>query len=289
MCTYLSILFGKRFHNHGRLESHGLFFLPLISDRWNPCDPSLSFNNHKPRPDLCIPLNLEEVKRIAPLLQEDGVERKSGPFIRSAGRFYLHALQEAESQPEVAFLDLITCGEILANYFDYDQDDLLDNEMRRDLARIIEELDDGREIARGIGGRLFQVKRKFTRTVLRLLTPYFFQQTEARQQLGALKKDHIVERIKAAYDLRSLYVHTGVDFGKWVMPPSAQNEEILLGSPVVDDTKFKNLLVKTPMFSGLERIMRFCLLRFVHLHASPIDDRLAGEGLLSDRMVGDEE
>ena len=29
-CTYLSILFGKRFENHGRLESHGHFRLPSL-------------------------------------------------------------------------------------------------------------------------------------------------------------------------------------------------------------------------------------------------------------------
>jgi hypothetical protein len=289
ICTYLSILFGKRFDNHGRLESDGLFFLPRISERWSPCNPSLSFNNHKPRPDLSIPLNFEEVRRIAPFLEENRVDPRSELFLRSAGRFYLHALQEAESQPEVAFLDLITCAEILANYFEYDQDDLLDDQIKQDLTRIAEKLDEGVAIARRIRGRLFQVRRKFTNTLLHLLSPYFFQQTEASQKFCALKKDDIATRIKAAYDLRSLYIHTGLDFGKWIMIRTACNEEVHIGTPVVDDHEFRDLLVKAPTFFGLERIMRFCLLRFMHLYGSPIDDRLAEEGLPSNGIAGNDE
>jgi hypothetical protein len=288
ICTYLSILFGKRFDNHGRLESDGQFFLPRISERWSPCDPSLSFNNHKPRPDLSIPLNLDEVRRIAPFLEENSLELRCELFLRSAGRFYLHALQEAESQPEVAFLDLITCAEILANYFDYDQDDLLDDQIKQDLTRIAEKLDDGLAIAGRIRGRLFQVRRKLTDALLRLLSPYFFQQTEASEKFYALKKDGIAARIRAAYDLRSRYIHTGLGFGKWVMIRTACNEEVHIGIPVVDDHGFRDLLVKAPTFFGLERIMRFCLLRFMHLYGSPIDDRLAGEGLPRNDIGGND-
>jgi hypothetical protein len=285
---YLSILFGKRFDNHGRIESNGHFYLPHISGHGMPCSASLPFNSHAPRRDLSIPLNLSETQRIRPLLSENPSNARFKHLLLSAGRFYLHALQEAESQPEIAFLDLITCGEILSSFFKYDQDDLLDETLKQDLARISTCLEGGEAVVRRIRGSLYQVRRKFTTTVLRLLSPYFFQQTDAKEQFCALKVDDIVKRIKAAYDLRSRYVHTGLDFGNWLMS-TAYHEEIQLHTPVVDDEKFKNLLVKSPTFGGLERIMRFCLLRFIHLHGCSIDERLSGQGLSNNGMESNED
>ena len=279
-CVYLSILFGKQFYNHGRIESNGHFFLPHITDSIEPCNASLSFNNHTPRRDLEIPLNLAEIKRIQSLLDSTSHAPRFEHILRSAGRFYLHALQAAESQPEVAYLDLITCGEILSNFYDYPDEDFPDDDLKQDLTRISEELKGGEEIVRRIRKRLFQVKRKFTTTVLRLLSPYFFSQTEATEQFCALKSDGIESRIKAAYDLRSLYVHTGIDFGIWISNGTHYHEEVQIGTPVVDNPDFKKLLVKSPTFCGLERIMRFALLRFIHLYGCPVDDRLCGDGML---------
>jgi len=56
----------------------------------------------------------------------------------------------------------------------------------------------------------------------------------------------------------------------------------------VHDKEFENLLVKSPTFCGLERIMRFCLLRFIHLHGCPIDEKLNGQGLANNGMESDE-
>lgn len=285
---YLSILFGKRFDNHGRIESNGLFFLPDISGYGTPCNSSLHFNSHEPRRDLGIPLSLSEIQRIQPLLSENPTTPRFQHFLLSAGRFYRHALQEAEAQPEIAFLDLITCGEILSNFFEYEQDDLLDETLKQDLARITRDLEHGETVVGRIRARLFQVRRKFATTVLRLLNPYFFQHTEATQQFCALKAADIVKRIKAAYDLRSRYVHTGLDFRVWLIPGMPYHAEIQVGTPVVDDKELEKLLVKSPTFCGLERIMRFCLLRFIHLHGCSIDERLSGQGLSNNGMESDE-
>jgi hypothetical protein len=275
---YLSILYGKRFDNHGLVESLGNFWLPNYLPFGN-YNPILPFNSRKPRPDLEIPLSLHEIKRIAPLLHEGQVNSRFERFLMSAGRFYVHALQHAESQPEIAFLDLITCGEILSNFFDYDQDDLLDEQIKVDLVRIAEQIEGGDLIVGRIRNQLFQIKRKFTKTILGLLNPYFFQQSEAKNSWDSLKESDILDRIKAAYDLRSQYVHTGVDFGKWVEPLRNFNNEVQIGTPIIEDTELKKILVRSPTLIGMERIMRFCLLRFIHLHGTSMDDRLSGEGL----------
>lgn len=244
LTTCLSILYGKRFDNHGLVESIGNFWLPNYS-HFSDYNPNLPFNSQTPRPDLEIPLNLGEIKRIAPLLNEGRVDPRFERFFYSAGRFYVHALQHAEIQPEIAFLDLITCGEILSNFYckNYNQDDLLDDQMKRDLFRIGSEIEDGSAIVRRISNRLSSIKRRFVKTVLFLLNSYFFQQSEASENFGRLNKDDISMRIRAAYDLRSMYVHNGVNFGFWInlqfhIGRQFKNE-VPIGGPVMDDSEFK--------------------------------------------------
>jgi hypothetical protein len=280
LCIYLSILYGKRFDNHGSIESLGLFYRPS-SAPIDIYDPRLPFNSRTPRPDLKVELSLHEIKRIAPLMNEEHVDETFLRFLLSGGRFYVHALQQAESQPEIAFLDLITCGEILSNFFEYDQDDLLDPQIKNDLAQVEEKIDDGDKIVSRIRNQVFQVKRKFVKMILHLLSPIFFEQTEAKGPFLELDKSDILQSIKAAYDLRSRYVHTGVSFGGWIKPNGGFNNEVQLGTPVIDDKELKKILVRSPTLIGMERIMRFCLLRFIHLYGTPVDDRLDGEGLES--------
>ena len=277
-CIYLSILYGKRFDNHGMIESIGNFRLPNFPS-YSLYTPTLPFNSRMPRPDLEIPPSLHEIRRIAPLLLEGQLDPRFKRFLISAGRFYLHALQHAESQPEIAFLDLITCGEILSYFYNYNQEDLLDDKMKVDLIRIEKEIKGGSALVRHIRSRLFSVKRRFVKTVLYLLNSYFFQQSESKEIYERFNQEDISKRIKAAYDLRSRYVHTGVNFGKWIEPHPRFNNEIQMGTPLIDDRELKMILVWSPTIIGMERIMRFCLLRFMHLNGVFIDLRLEGKGL----------
>src|SRR5437870_3840520 len=52
--------------------------------------------------------------------------------------------------------------------------------------------------------------------------------------------------------------------------------EVQLGEPVVDDERLGTSLKLAPLYYGMERVMRFCLLRFIHLHGVRIDGRLDG-------------
>jgi hypothetical protein len=232
----------------------------------------LPFNNHRPRKDLGIELGLGEIARIEKILTKD-VDGKFVQFFRSAGKFYMQALQTFESNPETAYLNLITCGEILSNFYEYDKKELLDDETKIILEGIEIGMENGKKISNQIQSRLLQIKRRFLKTISSLLSDLFFENTESFQSYTALKKEHIDDRIAAAYDLRSRYVHTGIDFGTWVSCGST-NAEIQTGIPVVSDKEFQNILAKAPTFIGLERIMRFCLLRFIQLHGVPVDSRL---------------
>lgn len=277
ICIYLSILYGKRFDSHGLIEGAGMFQVPDYSLFQSLVEFRLPQNSHGPRRDITIPLNLVEIAKIEPLLRP-GLNERFMTFLQTAGRFYLKALQDFEERPDVAYLNLITAGEVLSNYYSYDKDELLDEQAKNILHQIAISSDNGPEIAKQIKGRLFQVKRRFLRTIENLLTDPFFAESEAEQGFLRLKKKDIQDRLSAAYDLRSQHVHSGLPFGKWVSRMLDGDAcEVQIGIPVVGNKSFEKVLAKAPTYFGLERIIRYCLLRFIHTHGVLIDSRLADD------------
>ena len=107
-----------------------------------------------------------------------------------------------------------------------------------------------------------------------LIPKSFFETTESTQEYGRLTGESLESNVLAAYDLRSRYVHTGERFGVWTHTCEHLRLETMLGTPVVNDKKYEKLLEKIPTFIGLERIIRMCLLSFMHRHLCRIDDRL---------------
>jgi len=239
--------------------------------------PRLPQNSHYPRRDITIPLNLVEIAKIEPLLRP-GPDERFMTFLQTAGRFYLQALQNFEERPDVAYLNLITAGEVLSNYYSYDKDELLDEQAKKILHKIATASDNGPELAKQIKGRLFQVKRRFLRTLENLLTDPFFAESEAKQDFLRLKKEDIQDRLSAAYDLRSQHVHSGLPFGKWISRMLVGDAcEVQVGTPVVGDKSFEKVLARAPTYFGLERVIRYCLLRFIHTHGVLIDSRLTDD------------
>lgn len=282
VCICLSILYGKRFDNHGDLQSGNLFRLPDIRNTTPRQYPKAPINNFSPRKDLGIELNLSEIKRIENLFFGEFPDQKFKNILKTAGSFYWQSLQIVEQQPESAFLNLVTCGEVLSSYYDYELDDLIEENMKVIFQKIQDEIEDGPKIVKQLKSNLLLVKKKYTKTIVLLLNDYFFSNTECHDSfpldaktnvpIGSLKKKEIERRIKAAYDLRSQYVHTGIAFGNEVtFSPS----EIQLGKIVGKPSKFMKAMMQSPTFWGLERIMRYCLLRFIQSEGGvPIDKRL---------------
>lgn len=271
ICSYLSVLYGKRFDSHGLIEGIGIFHTPDLSNYNQLCNHSLPFNSHVPRKNIEIPLNLDEIAKLMPLI--NGSLSSDMKFIRtiqSASKFYLQALQNFENDAEIAYLHLITTIEIISAFYEYDKSELLDAELRKNL-EIIQSAS-GEKVANFVKNRLYQVKRQFVKTVSNLINDNFFIGSDYNESWQALPKDDFDKRISAAYDLRSKYVHTGVSFGKWVS--SRFNTEIMLGKPIVKDRDYEKILCLSPTFVGLERVVRYCLLRFIHLNGVRISPLL---------------
>jgi hypothetical protein len=270
ICSYLAVLFGKRFDNHGVFENQGTFHIPELTAFAETCNHRLPQNSHTPRTNFAVPLNLAEVARIERLILDETLDDRFQTAFQAAAKFYLRALQTAERDPEIAYLNLITVGEILSNWYKYEEGALLDEEMRNCLETIRNEYEEGMRIANFISGRLRQVKRRFVETFVRLCDSAFFDHSEVTGEFGRLNADSFRDSISAAYDLRSRYVHSGTPFGNWICPGSHFREG-QLGLPVTRDREFGKILAKAPTYLSLERISRYALLRFAQSNGAYVE------------------
>lgn len=260
VASALSVLFGKRFDLHGPFEMSGLFRVPELSDFATPCDPRLRHNDGQPRGDRSVPLNLAETRRIVPLIMGSNKDSRVVAF-HSAAKFYRRALMAIEVDPEVAYLNLITAGEIISNFCDLTDEEALDCEARTVLDRIEKEHPDGTKLARFLRGRLLGIKRRFVSAIIASVDDTFFDRMEARESSRSFQKDDFRRRIAAAYDLRSRFVHSGYPFGGWIKLHMTMYE-VPMGKPVVPDKEMAEVLARAPLFSGLERVIRYVLLTF---------------------------
>lgn len=273
-CTILSLLYGKEFKNHGMLESYGIHRTPNIALAPNEYFYQPQYN-YQPRKDLLIPLDLSCFKLIEPMLLENELSDGFRQMIMAAGKFYNRALSIYPTEPELAFLDLITCGEIISNFNEeqYTEDQLYDANLLANFKRILT-LEKGDRIVRDLKNRLFQVKRKFYYSLIELLNDNFYENTEVIQDKGKITKDTVEQNIKFSYDLRSLYVHTGLEFGERIKPIKSIQNEVVIGEINHPTKNAEKALNNTLTFTGLERIIRYALLKLIHDNGVKIDDKL---------------
>ncbi len=232
VAAYLSVLFGKRFDCHGLLEGSGLYQIPELGSYDTPCDPKLPFNSHIARHCFAVPLEINQFSLIEGVLGNVDGGSADLPRLNATCKFYMQALQNAEANVEVAYLHLITAGEILSSGFRYAN-------------------------TRG-------VKKKFVRALYSLIDEDFYAVPESPSKFGRFRADNMERSIGAAHELRSRYVHTGVSFGMWVDPAlGVGGSDLQLGRPVVEGKSFGDILAAAPTFLGLERTVRYCILKFM--------------------------
>ncbi|GAB4184369.1 MAG: hypothetical protein Fur006_21920 [Coleofasciculaceae cyanobacterium] len=266
----LSVLYGKKFENHGMIEGSGFFWMPhyedLIAfypDRYYPVYSSFS------RKDVNVNLELKECGSIVNFTIH-GKDKKLFNYFFNADSFYLSSIKSIRFDLDKAYLDLITCGEILSSFYNYPEEELYshDQKLEQILKRLVSYNVPDEDVS-FIKNRLYQVKRKFVLTLNNLINESFFKNTESRVENARFTKENFEKNIKAAYDLRSRYVHVGFEFKDW-LGVYAGNERNLSELqipgliPNVDDRELKKIIEQAPTYMGLERMIRFALLRFLH-------------------------
>jgi hypothetical protein len=270
-----SVWFGKRFDLHGQTEGMGLFWMPYGTETTLTRMHYLGAYNHKPRNDLQIALNFAELSKPFKIFPSKKPQKILGAFWKSAS-FYARSLRAYENEPEVAFLDLISALEIIASDIDFSDNVLYDPQTLKDLKAIEAYVPEGAESARRMKSRFLQIHRRVVLSAVELTNDTFFNGSESREANFALTKERLRSAVGAAYDVRSLYVHTGARFSIWVDPHGAMLNEMVLGKPVLQSSEkeLADPLSKMPTFLGLERLVRFMILRFAHSKIVPLHDGL---------------
>jgi hypothetical protein len=277
-CVVLSAYFGKRFDNLGFVQSHGIHCVPDIQPPKVRKLVDALPTSSKPRKDLGIKLELHEAKSLLPILDAVFLEiNENKPVAKeldlafAAGRFYLQALQLFESDTELAFLSLVSAGEVLVSGLDFSGDGIYGNDTEELLIEIKEKLGD---VKADKIRRIFRVSRKFRIGLSKLVNESFFEGSESQDEFFRFKPDEFDMRMAAAYDLRSNFLHEGKKFGGWVEIMSHINAEVSIGTPAHGDAEWKKLISRIPTLVGMERVIRFCLLRFLHQKVCPIHVKL---------------
>lgn len=249
----MSVLFGKKFDVHGLTEDQGTFRTPDVSAFASICDPNLRFNSHEPRRAYPVKLDLSEFHSIRRLLLLDGDTHREAMVLVTAARFYMQALQTAERDPEVAYLHLITAGEVLTRLFEVPDDVRLASSLRSDLALVTKHVPRGSVVAKRLAGALRGIRRSFVWTLASLLDSDFFDTEDSY----CLTEEKIEAHIGAAYDLRSGYVHAGEPFGGVVTTGFRQS---FIPGGLVGHANLKATR-DAPTFAGMERLIRYATLR----------------------------
>jgi hypothetical protein len=278
-CVFLSVYFGKRFDNLGFFQTNGSHSIPDIPpSKLRKLTDALPTNS-RPRKDLEIKLALHESKPLFPILEAVFLEinkqtsvSKDLELAYAAGSSYLQALQLFESDPEHAFLSLINAGEVIINGLEFAEDEIYDKDTQELLAEIKQQLGDVK--AKRVRERFFQIRRKFRVGLSRLVNKSFFEGSESQDDSHKFKPEDFDVRIAAAYDLRSHYLHAGKRFEEWVTIFDHWNAEVCIETPFYGDAEWKKLIARIPTLVGMERVIRFCLLRFMHQKVAFLHEKL---------------
>lgn len=86
----------------------------------------------------------------------------------------------------------------------------------------------------------------------------FFDNRECEESFYVIDSGSVYKRIKAAYDIRSRYLHAGKSIEYWLSILRHVGAETTPGRPVIDDADERKLIERTPTLIGLERMVHYC-------------------------------
>jgi len=250
----LGAFYGKLILNLGHIQAGRLLTVPSLQERPFHRFDKPPFDGQSRRPG-GSELNLSQAAPlVAKYIKVVGSDDQLPLLVRAAD-FYRLGLETYDERPELGFAMLISTLEVLTRLREYSEKELYDDRLLDDLRLIAASCAEGLEIVSRLKARLYQIKRKVAALVRDVVPDSFFEQRETRPAWGFIKhRDELVERVRAAYDIRSRLLHTGDRTGLWYIEHDHQGEEYGIGKPVMEDNKLANLLCRSVNLVGLERI-----------------------------------
>lgn len=198
------------------------------------------------------PATMQSVAQLAcTILQDDGGAYKHANAIMSAASFFRLALENSKSSPSLAYSLLISSLECLAMTQNPPDSQLYDEESMALLEKIGEHPDFGPGVRGLLKQRLRQVKKRVSLAVGHFMNPSSYEKLESNTRRGLLsfgpqRVADVYVAVRAAYDLRSKYLHTGFDHSRWTSRFSSKDN-----APTI--------VQKAPTLDELEGLTQHCL------------------------------
>lgn len=157
--------------------------------------------------------NLDELNKSIVLIQ--GLKKEYHQRFRLAVRLYHQALSLIETQPDIAYLNLISAIETLSQ--DFDIGDVSISDINIKLARLLESIKESElriQIIQSILKSEKFIRRRFREFILNHIESSFW--LRKKPDTGAIKREDLPRILNNIYDQRSKTLHDGDPFPPWV-------------------------------------------------------------------------
>ncbi len=267
----LTGFYGKLIRSHGHIQQGYHIAVPDLAVPPQPDFNAPPFND-QPRKPNGPGLNLQKAQNLIEAYLFSTPDDSVLPKLLSACTFYHLALENWSGRSVLAYTSLVSSVEALLELRTYEESELFDEQRLRDFKAIEESVPDGEKIVRRLKGSLYSIRRMFAQFLIERLPDNHFSERECPEFM-ALTKERLNQAAKAAYDIRSRFVHTGDPTALGFLSFNHQNTEIQLGEPVIADAELKKLISRSPTLAGLERIvatlLRVEILRWLACRSNP--------------------
>lgn len=264
-CMIMSLLYGKRVEYLGRVELFGVRYMPSYSIKNENINNSLTFNSNSKRADYPIVLSLDKFEIIKSVMINYPEHNKEllDVFWTSL-KFYHLGLINAEKDPELAYLYLITSAEVIAGNEKFDKNEIFNNEIIKSIEYINNISEAAREALKPILNCVGSISQSICKSIMKYLNDDFFYNSENNLKPPSLTKEEMNRRIKSAYSIRSKYLHAGIGtYGLLSVNNFNSNDETFSYIPSSIDSQIKRALKNAPTLIGMERIIRSVLIGFL--------------------------
>lgn len=205
-----------------------------------------------------------------------------------ATRLYHRAILDIETQPDVAYLNLISAIEVLSNEFELDDvlenlKDNLDIELLDEI-RSLDEPDLQKEFEIALLKRINKRPQQFVKFILKyIMDDDEFWTYEKRPKYWKITPKVLPELLERVYQQRSNFLHDGVPFQPDIFHPPALKTEINIGKALQDRGKKWTSEEFIPYPHFFERLINHVLKNF--LKKNQVEDPNASQDVINPKKM----
>jgi hypothetical protein len=262
LVNMISVILGKELSYVGCVHDGVNFLNPISNQRQRGPYLRSPLSDHGERIDFPLQkLNIEHLSEYKVAMEMLFDDNNTLNEWLTAARFYARGINNFTSDPNLSFTDLVSCGECLTQDLKLPDSELYDDAFLPLIKKFQESKEFNDSEKSILQKKLYQLRRRFAFGILHDLDEGYFS-----RKLGGftnddalISKDNIFNLLGATYDVRSKLVHAGANLS--VLLHHLPYEERLWMFNVGMDKDLKKVLRKSLSFIGLERVIRYSLIK----------------------------